>query len=107
LRAGIEARFFLADAWFGSKAIIGLCQETALTAILRMKKSKLKYRISDYANGKVIQREMNVKALYQDSVRKQWKKIPGQKYQAKVIDVELNLAQTAYSYHHEHSLLPS
>ncbi len=95
LRAGIEARYFLADAWFGSKAIIGLCQETALTAILRMKKSKLKYRISDYADGKVIQREMNVKALYQHSVRKQWKKIPGQKYQAKVVDVELNLALTA------------
>ena len=95
LRAGVEARYFLADAWFGSKAIIKLCQETALTAILRMKKSKLKYRVSEYRDGKMIQREMDVKTLYQHSVRKQWKKIPGQKYQAQVVDVELNLAQTA------------
>ena len=93
LRAGIEARYFLADAWFGSKTIIKLCQETALTAILRMKKSKLKYRVSDFIDGKMIQREMDVKALYQHSVRQQWKKIPGQKYQAQVVDVELNLAQ--------------
>jgi len=95
LRAGIEAQYFLADAWFGSKSIIRLCQETALTAIVRMKKNKLKYRISEYVDGKVVHREMNVKALYQHSVRKQWKKIPGQKYQAKVIDVELNLAKTS------------
>ncbi len=95
LRAGIEAPYFLADAWFGSKAIIRLCQETALTAIVRMKKTKLKYRTSEYVDGKVLHREMDVKALYKHSVRKQWKKIPGQKYQAKVIDVELNLAQTS------------
>jgi hypothetical protein len=95
LRAGIEAHYFLADAWFGSKAIIRLCQETALTAIVRMKKSKLKYRVSEYTDGKVILRELDVKALYPHSVRKQWKKIPGQKYQAKVIDVKLNLTQTA------------
>jgi hypothetical protein len=94
LRAGIEARYLLADAWFGSKAMLQLCQETALTAILRMKKSKLNYRVSEYRGGEVIRREMDVKALYQQSVRKQWTKIPGQAYQAKVIDVELNLAQT-------------
>ncbi|MCK5359424.1 MAG: transposase [Gammaproteobacteria bacterium] len=94
LRAGIEGSYLLADAWFGSKAIIQLCQETALTAILRMKKSKLKYQVSEYIGGKVIKREMDVKSLYQQSVRKQWKKISGQKYQAKIIDVELNLTQT-------------
>jgi SRSO17 transposase len=94
LRAGIEGQYLLADAWFGSKAMIRLCQETALTAILRMKKSKLKYRISDTTGGKIIKREMDIKALYKESVRKQWKKIPGQKYQAKVVDVELNLTQS-------------
>ncbi len=66
-----------------------------MTAIVRMKKSKLKYRVSDYVDGKMIQREMDVKVLYQHNVRKQWKKIPGQSYQAKAIDVELNLAQIA------------
>jgi hypothetical protein len=94
LRAGIEGQYLLADAWFGSKAMIRLCQETALTAILRMKKSKLKYRISETTDGEIINSEMDIKALYQHSVRKQWKKILGQKYQAKVVDVSLNLAQT-------------
>jgi SRSO17 transposase len=94
LRAGIEGSYLLADAWFGSKAIIKFCRETSLTAILRMKKSKLKYRISDYIKGEIIKRDMDVKALYQHCVRKQWKKIPGQRYQAKVVDVELNLALT-------------
>ena len=94
LRAGIEGQYLLADAWFGSKAMIRLCQETELTAILRMKKSKLKYRISEMIKGEIINSEMDIKALYQHSVRKQWKKIPGQKYQAKIVDVSLNLAQT-------------
>jgi len=94
LRSGFQAHYLLADAWFGSKSIIRLCEETALTAILRMKKNKLTYRSSDYCNGEVIKQEMDVKALYQHSVRKQWKKIAGQKYQAKVVDVELNLALT-------------
>jgi len=78
LRAGIQGHYLLAEAWFGSKAIIRLCQETALIAILRMKKSKLKYRISEYTNGEIIEREMDVKALYKHSVRKQRKKILGQ-----------------------------
>ena len=94
LRAGIEGSYLLADAWFGSKAILRLCQETALTAILRMKKNKMKYRVSETIKGKLVKRDMDVKSLYQHSVRKQWRKIPGQKYQAQVVDVELNLAQT-------------
>ena len=59
-----------------------------------MKKSKLKYRVSDFIKGEIIQRDMDIKALYKHTVRKQWKKIPGQRYQAKVVDVELNLALT-------------
>ncbi len=94
LRAGIDGRYLLADAWFGSKAMIRLCQETNLVAILRMKKSKLKYRISEYTHGKMIRRALDVNALYQHRIRKQWKTIPGQRYQAKVVDVELNLAHT-------------
>lgn len=74
LRAGIEGSYLLADAWFGSKAMLRLCQETALTAILRMKKNKMKYRISETINGRLVKRDMDVKSLYQHSVRKQWKK---------------------------------
>ncbi len=76
LRAGIDGHYLLADAWFGSKAMIRLCQETNLVAILRMKKSKLKYRASEYRGSKCIQRDMDVKVLYQSSVRKQWKTSP-------------------------------
>ena len=95
LRAGIDGSYLLADAWFGSKAMIRLCQQTDLTAILRMKKSKLKYRISEYRKDQIVQRELDIKSLYQHSIRKQWKTIPGQRYQAKTVDVELNLAPTA------------
>ena len=94
LRAGILGSYLLADAWFGSKAMIRLCQETDLTAILRMKKSKLKYRVSEYINGNKVRREMDVKALYKHRVRKQWQAMPGQRYQANVVDVEINLAET-------------
>lgn len=94
LRAGIMAHYFLADAWFGSKAIIRMCQETDLTAIVRMKKSKLKYRVSEYINGRTVYHELDLKTLYQHQVRQQWRKIPGQKYLAKVLDVDINLAAT-------------
>ena len=93
LRAGILAGYLLADAWFGSKAMIRLCQETDLIAVLRMKKSKLKYLVSTYTHGKLIKREMDIKALYQHSIRQQWQKIAGQKYLAKIVDVEINLAE--------------
>jgi hypothetical protein len=78
LRGGIEADFPLADAWFGSKAMIRLCQEAALVAILRMKKNKTKYRVSEYVDGNVVKQEMDVKALYRHCVRKKWQAIPGQ-----------------------------
>ena len=34
---------------------------------------------------------MDVKEIYQVCVRKQWEKIPGQRYEARAVDVELNL----------------
>jgi len=92
LRQGIEADYLLADAWFGSKAVLRLCEDTHLVGILRMKKGKLKYRVTDWVNGQLTQRELDAKALYKHSVRKQWEPIPGQKYQAKAVDVEVNLA---------------
>ena len=63
LRAGIDASYFLADAWFGSKAMIRLSQEAALVAILRMKKNKMKYRVSDYIEGAMVKQELDAKAL--------------------------------------------
>jgi hypothetical protein len=40
-----------------------------------------------------VTRELDVKALYKRFVRKAWQPIRGQKYQAKIVDVELNLAE--------------
>ncbi|UVS59990.1 MULTISPECIES: transposase [Nitrosomonas] len=51
VRAGIDASYLLADVWYDSKAMIRLSQETALLAILRMKKNRMKYRVSEYAAG--------------------------------------------------------
>lgn len=39
-------------------------------------------------------RELDLQALYQHCVRKAWQPIRGQKYPAKIVDVELNLAES-------------
>ena len=94
LNAGIMADYLVADAWFGTKAMIRLTQETALVPVLRMKKNNMKYRLSEFVRGKTVTRELDVQALYKRCVRKAWQPIRGQKYQAKIVDVELNLAES-------------
>ena len=94
LNAGIMADYLVADAWFGTKAMIRLTQETALVPVLRMKKNTMKYRLSEFVRGKTVTRELDVQALYKRCVRKAWQPINGQKYQAKIVDVELNLAES-------------
>lgn len=91
LRGGMEADYLLADAWFGTKQMIGIAEDALLTPILRMKKNKMKYRRIQRKEEQVIYRDMDVSALYQSAVRAQWEKIPGQPYQSKTVDVELNL----------------
>jgi hypothetical protein len=93
LNAGIMADYLVADAWFGTKGMIRLTQETSLVPVLRMKKNNMKYRFSDYVRGKTVTRELDLQALYKYCVRKAWQPIRGQKYQAKIVDVELNLAE--------------
>ncbi len=70
-----------------------LTQETSVVPILRMKKNKMKYRLSEYVQGEMVSKELHIHGLYKDSVRKGWVPIHGQKYQAKTVDVELNLAE--------------
>jgi len=93
LNAGIMADYLLADAWFGTKAMIRLTQETSLVPVLRMKKNKMKYRLNETVLGKAVTQELDIQALYRHSIRKNWEPIRGQKYQAKTVDVELNLAE--------------
>ena len=94
LTAGIMADYLLADAWFGTKAMIRLTQEAALVPVLRMKKNTMKYRLGEFVRGKTVTGELDVQALYKRCVRKAWQPIRGQKYQAKIVDVELNLAES-------------
>ena len=90
-RAGIEAQYLLADAWFGTKPMIAMADDALLTAIVRMKKNKMKYRHSLVMPDKVVCREMDVGALYQSAVRGQWERVAGQPYQSKTVVVDLNL----------------
>jgi hypothetical protein len=65
LRSDIDAQYFLADAWFATKSIFKLTEEQSLTAIVRMKKGKMKYRLT--VNG--VHQNLNVYTLYRDRVR--------------------------------------
>jgi SRSO17 transposase len=90
-RAGIEAQYLLADAWFGTKPMIAMADDALLTSIVRMKKNKMKYRHNLCLPDKVVCKEMDLCALYQSAVRGQWEKVAGQPYQSKTVVVDLNL----------------
>jgi hypothetical protein len=44
LRNGFDADYVVADSWFGTKVMIRTAVDLDIDAILRMKKSKMKYR---------------------------------------------------------------
>jgi hypothetical protein len=94
LRAGIKADYLLADAWFGNKTTLRMAEESLLTAVLRMKKDAMNYRYTEQRQGQALYRDLDVKTLYQVCIRGQWEKIPGQPYQAKALNVELNLSES-------------
>ena len=94
IRAGIEVDYLLADAWFGTKGMLRTAEELSIASILRMKKSKLNYRLTTYENEKKVMQLLDLCELFQHSIRKNWQKIPGQPYQCKVLDVELNLTNS-------------
>jgi hypothetical protein len=87
---GINADYVIADAWFGTKPMIYNITSHNLTAVLRMKKNKMKYRYTDI-NGEHLL--INAQDLYQYAVRKQWEKIPGVPYQAVNLNVELDFSE--------------
>jgi hypothetical protein len=93
LNRGIVADYLLADAWFGTKGMIRLSQETSLVPVLRMKKNKMKYRMNECVHAQTVSLEWDIQALYRHGIRKNWEPLRGQKYQAKAVDVELNLAE--------------
>ncbi|MBL3619315.1 MAG: transposase [gamma proteobacterium endosymbiont of Lamellibrachia anaximandri] len=90
LRSGIEADYVLADAWFGTKPMIRTALELDVCAILRMKKSKMKYRAVVSGRKKQL---LNAQELYSYAVRQEWKKVRGMPWKAVTLDVELDLAE--------------
>jgi len=95
LRHGFEADYFLADAWFGNKPTLRMTEANQLTAIVRMKKDKTKYRYTSFKTGRQQEQRLTATELFQQVVRKQCDKLPGSRYQAKAIEVTLNLASRA------------
>ena len=90
IRGGINADYFLADAWFATKHILKMTIEHSLVAIVRMKKNKMKYRI----NVDGINQLLCAKALYKQHVKGQWKTLNNVPYQSKSIIVEVNLTRS-------------
>ena len=91
-KKGLEADYLLADAWFGTKPMIKAALDLQLTPILRMKKSKMQYRLTTWHEDEKRIQLLDAKALYQQCVRKQWQRVKGFPYQVFSLKVELNLA---------------
>jgi SRSO17 transposase len=95
LRNGFEADYLLADAWFGNRPILRIGEENDLTVLVRMKKGNTQYRYTSYVDGKCQHEMLDAKELFKKQVRKQWEKQPGTRYQAKYIDVEIDISETS------------
>lgn len=90
-RQGLAADVLLADAWFGTKPMIKTALDLDLTAILRMKKNTMKYRLKTWENGAQHTQLLDAQGLYRHSVRKHWQTLKGVPYQSSCLDVELSL----------------
>jgi len=90
IRGGINADYFLADAWFATKHILRMTITHSLVAIVRMKKNKMKYRVD--VNG--MTHLLCAKELYKQHVKGQWQTLNNVPYQSKSIVVELNLTSS-------------
>jgi SRSO17 transposase len=91
IRGGINADYFLADAWFATKHILRMTIEHSLVAIVRMKKNKMKYRLITNGNSHLL----CAQELYKQHVKGRWQTLDHMPYQSKSIAVELNLASSA------------
>jgi len=89
-RCGIEADYIIADAWFGTKSMMRSALGLKLCAILRMKKSKMKYRAVIKGRKKVL---LDAQAIYACVAKREWKKVRGLPWKAVILDVELDLAE--------------
>jgi len=91
IRGGINADYFLANAWFATKHILRMTIEHSLVAIVRMKKNKVKYRLIINGNAHLL----CAQELYNQHVKGHWQTLNHTPYQSKSIVIELNLASSA------------
>ena len=89
-RLGVRAKYLVADSWYGTKSMMSLSIGLGITAVLRMKKSKLKYRVRD-AKGNW--QQLNAKELYKMVVKGNWRKINGLPWRCVSLLVEVDLNQ--------------
>ena len=90
IRGGINADYFLADAWFSTKPILSMTIAHSLIAIVRMKKNTMTYRLT--ING--MPRLLCAQELYKQHVKGHWQSLKNVPYQSKSIVVELNLTRS-------------
>jgi len=90
IRGGINADYFLADAWFATKHILKMTITHSLIDIVRMKKNKMKYRLN--AGG--ISHLLCAQELYKQYVKWSWQTLHNVPYQSKYIVVELNFTSS-------------
>jgi hypothetical protein len=94
LRHGLQADYLLADAWFGTKAMIQTAVATGLCAILRMKKGQLQYRYRDA--GKTF--FPTAQELYKYAVKANWEKVHNLPWKAVSLEVEVYLGKGEDAY---------
>ena len=68
IRGGVNANYFLADAWFATKHILKMTLAHSLIALVRMKKNKMKYRLVINGEAKLL----CAKDLYKAHVKGEW-----------------------------------
>jgi len=90
IRKGLNADYLVADAWFGTKAMLRTAYDQSLCAIVRMKKGKLKYRLES-SEG---QQSLTALELYSVAVKREWKKVHGLPWKSVSLEVEVDIARS-------------
>ena len=89
LRNGLHADYLLADAWFGTKAMIQTAVNMGLCGVFRMKKGPLRYRYREA--GKTLL--LNAQQLYKYAIKGHWKKVDHMPWKAVSLEVEVALGE--------------
>lgn len=90
LRKGLNADYLVADAWFGTKAMLRTAYDQSLCAIVRMKKGKLKYRLEN-SKGRQL---LTARELYAVAVKREWKKVHGLPWKSVSLEVEVDISKS-------------